>query len=197
MGLKIQRPDIWIALQRFFRMTGKGQLQLEPFIIGTVQVGDLSIGQTPPVMRHAIASFGQNGVAVERTVWRFECPAGVICLIRSMVVRPFSNDCNLTGFFGSSIVAPTNVATKAFTDGRIGSSEEPAGVLTSDTQVGGLGTLDYRRWIKTGEANEIVPPLGWVVGTGAQDGFGFLEFSSALDAEGVDVSMEWDEYQIN
>ncbi len=198
MGYTIQRPDIGALLQSFFRLTGRIPLELESFVLPTVQVGDLAGGATPPVTRRAVMTFTQAAVAAERAVWRLEVPGNVIAVVRDVWVET-NGGTSITVFFGSSFaVVPTTLISARFTDGRLLQNlERPAGVIIHDTQVAALAATNWRR---TSFASPDILPwtgLNWVCGSGDPDQFGFIEFAAnALNVQ-VSVQMTWDEYQLN
>lgn len=195
MGLKIQRPFIAEALQRLFRLTGSIQMQLEPFVVGTVQLADLSLGSEPPISRAANASFFQAAVVGEVPVWRLEIPGSAIMHVKSIELLSATSS-KVFALFGSTIPPPAATAVKSMVDGRLlAESQLAAGVLTFGTQVANLNPIQWRGLI-VADVPRVFRPNAWIVGTGEPDVFGFLEMQLNVPNIGVDVNVEWDEYQI-
>lgn len=196
MAIPVQNPNVGDALRQAFDLKGSVRPFLEEFIVPTVQVGDLARGAPPAFVRHAVARFSQGAVVGQRAVWRFEMPGGMIAVLRRFWFRPVGANGTVVTFFGSSIAPPAGTATKVFTDGRL-AGQEPAGVLTFGTQVGNLATNQFViNAVQDPDAFDFRPPGGWVVGSGQAGQFGFLEQNFSVDNTGIDVVLEWDEYQI-
>jgi len=201
--MKIQRPFIAQALQRLFRLTGRIQLEFEPFLIGTVQLADLGLASMPPVCRSAMVQFTVPAVVGEVAIWRMEAPGSVIARLTSVYVRMETTESNLVARLSSSFaVPPTTQAPSIFTDGRLTSglgvpplpAELPAVAVLSDTQVAGLAGINYIRRVDTGLGSTFSPP-NWLFGTGDPIQFGFIEFLVNRPNEAVEVVLQWDEFQ--
>ena len=199
MGIRIQRPNITAALQRLFRLTGNPQFELEPFVIGTVKLADLSVGSEPAVRRHVVSKFVQAPQSGERCLWRIEVPPSVICVVTDLSVKPGSGSTNV-------FMAPTSeiasadldlTAAASFTDGRLQfpSLQEPAVSVvhgTRVTEVPGVWQLSAVAIPDTA----VWKPTGWIIGSGTLDQFGFMEFGVSGGNQTITVTLEWDEYQI-
>ena len=201
MGLRIQRPQIGAALQRLFRLTGRVGVELEPFIIGTVQVADLGLGAEPPVRRSAVARFTQAAVVGEIAVWRMEVPGSVIAVVTRFQLRQEASVSACHIHFGSTISAAVfaTAARKSFTDGRLlQGGQTPALVLAHGTQAAGLSPIDWSVAVNLVPDNTWQTPSGlWVIGSGAPGQFGFIEFQAGgVTNQEVRFVVEWDEYQI-
>lgn len=197
MAKQIQNPTVGDVLRQAFDIKGRVSPLLEEFVVPTVLIGDLGRGAPPAFIRHAVARFSQGAVVGQRAVWRFEMPGGMIAVMRRFWYRPVGSNGSIVTFFGSSIAPPAGTATKVFTDGRLAGQNNPAGVLTFGTQVGNLATNQFViNAVQDPDAFAFEPPAGWVVGSGIAGQFGFLEQNFSVDNIGIDVVMEWDEYQI-
>lgn len=200
MGLRIQRPFIAAAVQRLFGLTGRIQLQLEPFVLSTVQLADLSLGSEPPVRRHAAAQFTQGAVALERTVFRLEVPPSIVAVITNLSCRPGAAATSLNMAPTSTISSADlgGVAARAFTEGRLQfpDLQGPAASLVFGTRVAALAGPVWFKVVNPVPDRSDFTPVGWIVGSGIPDQFGFMEFAvNALNDQMV-VNMEWDEYQV-
>lgn len=191
----IQNPVVGQLLQRAFNLQGRVRPALDEIIVPTVSLGELAPGSAPPITRAATARFSQAAVVGERFVARFEVPGNVIAVINALSIQA-STAGPVFVHFGSSIAAGATTAQKSYADGRlIDQGETPAAVLTYDTQVGNLATID---WGVSGNptTGQRFEPRGWVVGTGRRDQFGFLEFNYGTDNLTVGGALEWTEYAI-
>lgn len=204
MGLKIQRPDIAVAIQKLLRLTGSIDLEVEEFILQTIQVGDLSHGQLPPVSLHASADFVIGAVVAEHAIWRMEIPGSAIARVTRIIVRP-GTDTTLRVHFGSTLAAaafPTAVTNKGFTDGRVlfgvgdGNVPLPAVSINTGTQVASM-PREYSQFFGNLQDQLILEPHGWIVGTGDPNQFGFIEFQVTNLNEQMIITMEWDEWRIS
>lgn len=192
MALQIQRPEIWANLQRLFRIVGKGKLELEQNVIPVVQVGDVSLGQLPPVVRSCSAAATIVPVAGELATVRFEVPGGVLAQIRRLHVWA-SGDCSFTGSFSSAGSAQAGTGLSSYIDGRLLQlGQGPAGLLTFGTQVAAIAPIQFVARVPTAQAH-IFEFEHLVVGSGTPDQFGFAEFQ--IDAANTTMvfNIEWDE----
>lgn len=197
MAIKIQDGGaIATRLQKLLSIQGRLAPDLEEFIIATIQVADLSQGGIPPVSRRAAVQFLEAAVVGELTAWRFEMPGSTLAIVRYLEVMPAADDL-LQIHFGSEMTPPANQSVPVFIDGRIrhGTGENPAGVVFSGTQIGGLTTPQEFQRVDADPSTRIVDP-GWIIGSGLPEAFDFLEFSLSTPNQGTRVTMEWDEYQI-
>ena len=197
MPFPIQTPLIGQALQRFFRIQGRVDPQLETSIYGYVQLGDLSRGQTPPVIRSATAFFDQAAVAAQRFVMQMRVPMGTLVNIKRLQFNPVNVSPNMNVGFGDTFaVTPTNAVTSSFADGRVlDLGQAPAAVILTDTQVATLATAHWQTLLTQNVPN-FIDVDGWLVGSTDQDGTGVIEFSSASVNGRVIGTLEWDEFQI-
>lgn len=196
MTKQIQRPDTGTLLTDHFRLSSRVAPELDEIVTPTVTVADLTKGSTPPICRSAAAQFSQGVVAAERAVWRLEAPPGVILKVTSFWLSNIdaTSDCNV--HFGSSFaVVPSVASVSRFTDGRLTGAELPGGLLLHDTQVAALAAFEWRRLLDPLEEINFTPP-NWIVGTGLPGSFGFIEFGMGSLITGVNVSLEWDEFQL-
>lgn len=197
--VQIQRPNLSASVTEFLRLTGRVSLELEPFVIGTMLLADLSKGEVPPLRRHVTAFFGVNPVALEVAIWRWEVPGSVIAVLTRLAIQPGAQTA-VRAHFGASLSAgafPTTVTNIGFTDGRIlfKGNQEPAGVISLGTQVAGIPS-EWHKSISPVPDDRPFHPEGWILGTGDPDQFGFIEFSVSLENTIVSIQMEWDEFQI-
>lgn len=196
MPTQIQRPQVAELLTRFFRLTGRVRPSLDDVVIPTVQIGDLTGGATPPIIRSASAFAEPTKTAGERATWRLEAPPGTLLDVKVIWVLNYDVESSLRVHFGTSIATPPDLAPSRYTDGRITGSETPAGILLSGTQAGLLANY---QWLQNfgAVARETIYPNNWIVGTGNPGTFGFLELQSTSANNLMALNLQWDEYQIN
>ena len=199
MPKPIQDPTVGQLLQRAFGLVGRVRPALDEVIIPVVNVADLAKGSEVPLTRRASASFGEAaGGAGVHIVARLEVPPNIIAVVERIIART-TGFANLLAHFGSILPAPANVATKSFTDGRlIARGEQPAAVLTSGQDpTPALTTWDWRAVCSNlAEQQLVLNDVGWVVGDGRPGQFGFLEFGLAETNVGLQMAIEWTEYQL-
>lgn len=201
MAKDIGNPIVGTLIQQAFDLQGRIQMVVEESIVPTVSLGDLSLGSPPPNLRHATASWDESGVAGERFVARIEVPGNIIAVITRINFIPRGSTIEMVADFGSSFPIPTSgAASKRFTDERVrapgGSpAQQPAGVVTTGTQVAALAVQPFRmRAIDA--VDNIFDPKGWILGTGRPGQFGFIEFAAGTANVRIEGTIEWDEYQI-
>lgn len=203
MTLDIGNPRIAEALQQAFQLQGRIRPVLEESVLPVVVLGDLGEGQAPATSRRATALINETATVGERFVMRFEMIPGTIGVVRQINLRAsvdFTNFSWVNRGNAAVLGALATTAAKGFMDGRIlpgsGKPQQPAGVLTTGTQIGallgGVGQID----LGTEGIRYTIPGGGWVVGTGAPGLFGFLEFQIATNNILVEGSIEWDEYPL-
>lgn len=188
MAHQIQVPLLAAELSRVLRIYGTIPLELEHFVIPTIQVAQLdktSLG----IQRAAVASANENAVAAQRACFRFSSVAGTPCRVDAIWVKPGATDrVNLA--FDSVLTGAVNVSSQIqFTDTRILESglQQPAGVLASGTQAA-AGTERYR-YVADGTLGTWIYPEHWVVSE-----FDFLEIYLETLNQGCQLSLRWTEF---
>ena len=197
MALPIQDGGlIATRLQKLLGIQGRVRVNLEEFILPTIQVADLGRGALPPERRHVSARFDQAAVIAESCVVRLEAIPSTILVVTDIHITPIGNTGFLLGNFTSTIAAPPNIAIKQFTDNRLTQDQEkPAGVLAFGTQNANLGIIPWMAQLEADIDNHFQPE-GWVVGSGVPGQFGFLELQVNIANTRAIGSIEWDEYQL-
>lgn len=199
--MQINNPTIAQLLQRAFQLQGRVRVSLEESVIATVSLGDLSEGSPPPITRHVSTAFSIASASAEEAIWRLEIPGNVIAVITNFSVEAVVGSTAIQVFFGSSFSGGDlpSLSTPVFTDGRLLQKNEfPAGVCSFGTKAGGLVVFDWQGFVfgtPDQPANGFLPKR-WVAGSGIEDQFGFIEFCSVRNNSKVDVTVEWDEFQI-
>lgn len=202
MAIPIQTPSVGTALQAAFGLQGRVRPYLEESIIPVVTLGDLGQGSAPYIRRHAAASWQQAAVAAEYPSIRIEAIPGTIAVITN--VRAFAGAAGnfRFGFPGNaaSLAAQANTAAKGFTDGRIltgapSGAQAPASVMTFGTAAALVAP--YQSLMRV-QANvpQAIEPVGWVIGTGSNGLYGFLEIQFDQANNVCHGTVEWDEYSL-
>ena len=208
MTLKIQRPSVSVALTRFFRLTGQVAPELEEFVQPTVQVGDLSPAEPPPVARAAAARVLNSAVPVEFPTFRLFCPPGMIARLDSIYLN-VPAQAIVSYLFTSSVpaLALAGLASPVFTDQRLGqlnpvtglARELPAVQFAFGSIAGALIVNQYRQLIEpsaTGGFRPLFRPKHWIIGSGEPGVSGFLEFQTSVVNSTVRCALEWTEFQL-
>jgi len=204
LGIPIQDGGLLSGrLQRLLQLQGRVPLEVEGFVLPTIQVGDLSDSGIPAVRRHVSTFVQQNAVVAENAIMRLDVPPGVLCEIRNFSVFPDANVGMRIGW-GSTLAAvdlPSVSGSTIFTDLRLGvlsqNPQVPAGVMTHGTSVAGLATFQKRLTASGTIGSELFfEPKGWIIGSGRPVAFGFLEFGFDVVNTRVRMNIEWDEYQL-
>jgi len=185
-------------LSKLLGLQGRVKPSLEEYVIPTIQVADLAQGGLPPVTRRCVIQFDVAGVVGEVATVSFEVPGGVLAVLRNLKCNSAA-DANLLMFVGSSVnTAGFTEKSGVLVDGRLRATEsESAATFVFGTQAGALAQIDWRMGAPAGISLElIVNNLGWAVGSGRPDQFGFMEFQLESSNTTGRFTVEWDEYQI-
>jgi len=193
MGL-LQSPVPAQKLARQYGIRGVFTPEIVPSLQPVVLIDDLTQGLSNEPLRIGASTGIQAGVAAEFTTFRFETPPGIIARITRILVTPASSGL-VKIFFGSSVVAPATLFTKAFTDGRLRlAGEEPASFLGADTYavvlaaqhifLAGHSTANVVKWQE----------VDWVIGNTTS--FDFFEIGNQNANNAMTVALQWTEESI-
>lgn len=194
MTAKVNNPRAADQLRREYDVLGdRLNLQLDDVVVPVAVVSDLTAGSSGvPVVRRAYAAFYQAGVAAEYTVWRLECPPGVIAIVRSITVLAPAASVGRVHFGASFAVVPTNVSVLTqFMDARLREEQTlmPSVHLVYDTQIPVLpGPYLY---LPHDVAPSYVNHVEWVFG--GRNVWDFIEFASSNVNYTIQATIEWDE----
>lgn len=201
MSTPIQNAVAGDLLRHAFSLQGRQNLQLEDFVLPTIELGSLKCGFAPAPCRTVAVRSVQAAVAAQFAVWLLTAPAGVLLEILELVITPSSAG-SLEFEMGtpSGITGATTLQTGAvFTDDRVklggpGPSASPSGQLFKGTQAAGVSG-EYAVPIAT--AGTIYRPVDFIVGRApfpASSSLGiFVE--TAVNEQAV-LSMLWREYYL-
>ena len=195
MAKDIQNPRTGNLLTDHFGLVSRVRVGLEEFVTPVAIVADLGAGAVPPICRSCTAQFSLQIVAMERPVWQFVCPTGIIARITSFWVISSDLLTDIFIHFGNSFaVVPGTPIIPVFTDQRLAATpvQQPSCTLRADTQIPALAGQEWRRLLVAGGEVEY-HPKNWLIG-GTPNVQGTLEFAGSVVANGVNVTMEWDEF---
>lgn len=194
MPKPIQNPIVGQALQLAFGLQGRVEPSLDEIITPVVVVGELGRGAPPPVQGIASARGSQPAVATEYFRARFESPGNILAVIRRIHFR-FPTAGILFAQFDNADPPEVPTAGKAFTDGRLTDvGRSPSSVITYGTKSAILPGRQWGAWVPT---DGLTMDVNWIVGSGRQDQFGFLEFGFSVANVACDVfTIEWQEYSL-
>lgn len=192
MTARVNSPRAADQLRREYNVLGdRINLQLDDVVVPVAIISDLTAGSGGvPLVRRAYATFYQAAVALEYATWRIEIPSGFIGVINRLVLRTTAAAfCRAR--WGSTIVAPANIAVAMYMDGRLRQDGfAPAATLAFGTQVAPLAA-GYR-YIEGSNTPGVENVVEWPFGR--DDGLvDFIEFQAPLVNQEMTVSMEWDE----
>lgn len=196
MPFQIQRPDIWAALQRLFRITDKGSLRLESSVIGMVKIADVSQSQVPGVFQHVTAQCQIVPAAGEFANFRLEAPTGMLCVLDRLTIQAVATAGIIVAHVGSTLSAAifASAADKSFTDGRlVQQGRLPGGVLGFGSSGGVPAANEFRRPLQANVPTEVLF-RGWAAGSGLPELFGFIEFGFNTADVTLNIDLEWDEF---
>lgn len=196
MPARVNNPRAADQLRREFQIMGdRLNVTLDDVVVPVAVVADLSAGGAIPLVRRCYARFSQAAIALEYGTWRLETPPGIMAIITRILIKSAADGLAIA-HFGSTIVAPANLAATQYMDGRLREQlgMEPAARLAYGTQVAVLAApINYVVARTTpGQENYMEWPFG------RDDGYyDFVEFQNHTLNQAISVAMEWDEVQIS
>jgi hypothetical protein len=193
MAKDIGDPTVGAALQALFRLQGRVKIGMEEFVIPTVQVADLSVSAAPALAAGAAAQLSVVGVAAQRTTWRFEIPGSMFAQVLAFNIFMLAGT-RFNVAFTAAGPGHAGIAGKALTDGRLTQRGlEPAGVMTGGATAAAPIGAQWRTELAANEERRF-EPKHWIVGSGLEAQFGFIEFQAGTANIGGTLSIEWAEY---
>lgn len=199
MSTTIQSPVPAELLSHAFQLQGRQRLQLEDYIVPTIQVGNLDCGFAPAKCRSAMARIVQAAVAAEFAVFRLQADEGVLLEVVEIIAQPASTGALEIDLEQSITGATTEGTGKAFTDQRVelggpGPGGQPAGRIFRGTQAGGISGEYGIPMTATGL---VYRPADLIVGRApfpASSSVGFF-FETAVNELAV-LSIQWREWYL-
>jgi hypothetical protein len=200
MSSDIQDPTLGQELQDDLQLRDAGRFSLESFILGNVQVGDLSAARRPPITRHVTSSGTLAAVVGQVFHMRLAVPAGVIASIRSLELSSSVATLVRVALHASAGGAPANPGVSIFGDGRLSATlpQSPACVNTFGARAAAIPLTHYRQLVAAGIWTSLIDfPAGehrWVIGSRLQRASDVLELETSDANTNVSYSIMWQEW---
>jgi hypothetical protein len=196
MALQINNPFVGAALQELFRLQGRVQPQLDQFIVPTVQVADLSVAASPPVIRSCVSANSIAAVVGQAPSIIFNVPGGVLAIIKSLRFQVQATTNFQVNVGNSSLSGPATASARTFMDGRINRSQEPVCTMVVGTQAAQMPSFEYRCRV-VANTELVIVPSRWVLGRGTATDDDIIEFQFGDNDMACDnFSMEWTEHPL-